>query len=325
MSLDDENARDCSADVPLFVLAILALAAPAAAAPADPPVVVTVAGCASLSEQALRASMRIELGALLSEGPAPGADRLVVTCDGARATVVAEDPSSAPPLARSISLDGLPPDARPRLVALVAIELLATRRPQLRQRLLPHPADAAPGASPPPRAGAERPRPRLLAGVGERAFATSHGLWATSGMVRFVPSLGPRFALALDAELGGTGRRVALGSVGGLVASAGAALVVRHPLGRGLALAGGLGARLGLVRLAGHPITADDSARSVTRPWGGPLATLGLSLGRGRACAALDVEAGATLLGARGLAGDAVAIAAAGPWLGLSLAGGWRL
>jgi hypothetical protein len=138
------------------------------------------------------------------------------------------------------------------------------------------------------------------------------------------PALGPRVALALDADVGSGRRSVAAGAIGGLLASGGAALRLRRPLGASWGLVGGAGLRFGLVRLTGEPTRAEDAARSVLRAWGGPLVSMAVELGRGHGCAALGLEGGWALVGARGLAGDALAAAVTGPWIGLGLAVGWR-
>jgi hypothetical protein len=226
-------------------------------------------------------------------------------------------------MARAVSLAGFPPDARARLLALVAVELIAARRPEVGRRLAARenarPAAPALAATPVP-----PPELRLLVGGGARTFLTAGGLATWTVNLRVEPSLGPRVGLALDAETGAGGRTHELGAVDGLLASGGAALRARYAPGQSWTLAGGAGVRFGLVRLAGEPARPEDGGRSVLRPWGGPIATLALEVGRGHSCAALGLEGGWALVGSRGLAGDSLAVALTGAWVGLGVSAGWR-
>jgi hypothetical protein len=181
-------------------------------AAAQRPVTVAVERCPALPETALRALMRAELGGLLVDA-GDGVERVLVSCDGelARVTVAS---AGGPPLARSLSLAGFPADARPRLLALVAVELLAAERPEIRRR----PGDArdagagARGASARWRRGRCACSPAAAGGCSWRA----QGLAAWTGGVRVETALGRRLELALDAELGGARRALGLGaSTGG--------------------------------------------------------------------------------------------------------------
>ena len=289
-------------------------------AAAQRPVTVAVERCPALPETALRALMRAELGGLLVDA-GDGVERVLVSCDGelARVTVAS---AGGPPLARSLSLAGFPADARPRLLALVAVELLAAERPEIRRRLETRETPVLARAEPPPVA----PRSvRLLAGGGGRVFLAAQGLAAWTGGVRVETALGPRLELALDAELGGARRALGLGRIDGWLGSGATALRLRREGGAAWSVAGGLGARFGAVRLAGAPARSDQaSGRTVLRPWGGPIATAALGLRRGHLGAALGLEVGYAAASARGFAGDALAVALSGPWVGVTLSGGWQ-
>jgi YD repeat-containing protein len=290
---------------------------------AERPVAVTIERCPSLSEPALRDLMRAELGALLVTED-PGAERVRVRCDGDRARVAVDDPDQQPALERTISLAGFPADAQPRLLALVAVELLATRRPEMkRPRLTP---EAAPVAVEPVSPGpvVSTHGLRVMGGGGPRLFLGTRGLTAWTGGMRLERAAGTSVGWALDVEGGGARRAVAPGEITALLVSAGATVRLRWPLGRGWAAAAGPGARLGLARLAGEAARPDDSGRAVLRPWAGPFGVLALDWGHGHLGGALALEGGYALLGARGLAGGALAAAVGGPWVGATLSGGWQ-
>ena len=314
----------------LIGIAALALVLPAETS--ERPVVLTVERCPGLSESALHALMRAEIGGLLLDGDDPEAERVLVSCDGELASVAAGDPGGGPPLVRSVSLAGFPADARPRLLALVAVELVAARRPELRQRLEEREAPAREAPPPAVRSAppvvvppAPRPRPlRLLAGAGARVFVTPRGLPALTAGGRLERGLG-RLELAVDAEVGWGRRTLELGELQGRLASVGAALRIGDALGPSSTIAAGLGARAGVVALSGAPARPEEAGgRSVVRPWGGPAASIALGWGRGHACAAVSLEGGYTVVGARGLAGDSLAAAVTGPWLGVAFSAGWQ-
>jgi hypothetical protein len=308
----------------LIGLSLVALALPARAS--ERPVTVAVERCPEVSEAALRALMRAEIGGLLLDGEDPGAERVLVSCEGELASLAAGDPDGGPALVRSVSLAGFPADARPRLLALVAVELVASRRPELRQRLERRETPPATVRKELPVAATPPPPPalRLLAGAGARVFVTPRGLPALTAGLRLERGLG-RLELAADAEVGWGRRTLELGELEGRLASAGAALRLGDALGPSSTIAAGLGGRFGVVRLAGAPARPEEAGgRAVVRPWAGPFATVALGWGRGHACAAVSLEGGYTVVGARGLAGDSLAAAVTGPWLGATFSAGWQ-
>ena len=322
----------------------------------EAPVVVAVERCPALSEAALRGLLRVEIGGLLrARGAAADgeADHLIVTCAGGRAELAAEARGGGPRLARSVALADCPADARPRLVALAAIELLAAVNPEVRRRVeartasapppivgAPPPAAAAPvtvaqaGSGPAPvsaaQAGPVAPAPiargaavgtLLLLGAGRRVFLAERGLATWGAGLRWERALAPWGGFALDGDVGGSRNDVDGGAVTGVVGSAAGALWLERALAPRLVLRGGGGARVGFARLAGRPSDPVASGHAVVRPWGGPCATLALTTA-GRFSAQLAVEGGYAVIGARGLAGDALAAAVTGAWVGVALAAG---
>ncbi len=111
------------------------------------PIRVDVEGCPPSWDPEIRLAMAVELGdERLSAGiedehlAAPGSTRtnaggheLSVHCDGNRVQVVARDSRSAATLERTLT-DSLPAATGPRVVALVAVELLTTFNPAVRRR-----------------------------------------------------------------------------------------------------------------------------------------------------------------------------------------------
>lgn len=274
----------------------------------------------------------VELGDLLQiEPPAPGEaiDRVTVECRDGAVDLRAASATSARPISRQVALDGLPLDAQPRAIALVALELLASVSKAVRQKL--DNVDANAGASPPAPASqptvAPVPRLRLAALGMVRAFTTDRGLAVWGGGVRLDHDFHSRLGLTLDLDAGRSSDTVALGDVVGVLGSSSIQVNVRARAA-GVLLRGGLGLRLGIARITALPgAPMDVIGRSISRPWAGPFAATGLVLGRGRTCVLLAAEAGFATVGAEGIDDVGRVLAVSGPWLGVSLgigAQGWN-
>ncbi len=187
---------------------------------------------------------------------------------------------------------------------------------------------SAPTAAPP---SLSPPEPRL---------PPLGGLYLQAGFALLVPLSGPSAPLHVgaglrlggdhryhlgwdfDAQVATTRRRTALGEIESDLLSSRATLQAHLAWSR-LLLRGGLGLRVGGVRLTGSPGDgALTTAREAWAPFGGPLLSLGLafaphSLRRLRAD--LTSEAGYLLWSATARVDGQSSLALAGPWIGLSL------
>jgi hypothetical protein len=162
-----------------------------------------------------------------------------------------------------------------------------------------------------------------------RAFLAREGLSAWGARIGLERRFGPRFDWAIDLDLAGAHSAVTstavMGDASGLLISSGGFVSVRVG-GSDLGAALGAGARGGLARLEGHPRAgATVLGDRILRPWIGPAACLRLFGGRGRLGLSLTAEAGLTLVGADGLAGDATALAVSGAWGAVALGTTFRL
>ncbi|HVY37311.1 MAG TPA: hypothetical protein VHM31_05230 [Polyangia bacterium] len=333
------NVRTTAPAVAWLFLAVCGSAAATEGAPPPPPgrVELEMQGCPTVPTSAVRHVLSVELGDLLLDAAAGGAvpdtDRLIIRCAGDFASVEAAGSSGAP-TERILRLGDFPGDAAPRALALVGVELLAARSEAVRARILgPRPIVTAPAvpavvASPDLTARPDpgRYRPRIgMAGVW-RTFVT--------------PDARPAFGARLYGSRPAVGRGIASGdlefaeasttvqNVGQTTAAllSAAATLGAFAGGRRWCLAVGLGGRLGLVRESGSSAApARVSSETYWRPWGGPMASLGLSGMLGRADVAIGGEAGWSLSSIHEVAGGATAIAIRGPWLAVSMGVGLRL
>jgi hypothetical protein len=269
--------------------------------------------CAAVPETSVRRIVRVEIGDLLVTNAGRAADRVAATCDGDSVSLEASDGAGTQRLARSLRLDGFPPDARPRAVALAAIELVAALNPEVRRRM-----ESARDSEPPGEAPA---RMRLLVQGFGRHFFASRGVAVWGGGVAIDRELGGAGVIAADVDVGGARTSASLGAVNGLLASASLAAGLRT--GAAAVWSATVGARFGVVRLAGEP--APDpfvTGRRTVRPWGGPVAAVTSSWGRGWGAVRLGVETGFAVVAAEGTANGATAAAVGGPWVAAFVAAG---
>jgi hypothetical protein len=300
-------------------------------------VALQIQACPSVAETEVRRVVAIEIGDLLEPeggGIPSDADRMAIQCDGDLAHIEATGTSHARPLSRTLRLSDFPGDAAPRALALAAIEVLAALSPALRQRIEVH-EGKPPGASPKPTA--PEPPPAALTEEPPREDTARPWRMGAVGRYLWFPRLGVSAAgagLDIDRELGG------MWMIGGDLNAAVESKDV--PLGRARALLGSfgvfaglsgpsrvmtvaLGARLGLARMQGDPLGAADVAGGhAVRPWAGPLVAARGRLDWRRLSVETSLEAGVTLLGARGLAGGVAALGAEGPWVAISFGPGIR-
>ena len=339
--------------VSLAVLVTASAAAEPAKGGASPrPVVVTVASCPDASEAAVRRIVGIELGDLLLDARAPrpaNADALQIRCDAGLALVEASGAARASPVNRLLRLADFPQDAAPRALALAGIEVLAAFSTDVRQRIESRQAPAAappvvsatPVAAPPETPPGPTPHQRpayALGAVGiRRAFLGAHGLSPWGGRIELSRELGEHWSAAVDGDVAGASRSVALGDTTATLASLGAAVGLRAE-GRVLTGLAALGGRVGVVRFVGQPAAGGATVvgQRATRPWGGPFVAARVLLGLDRLALVvvdrapeglqrfalqLGAEAGFDLTKADGLSDGAPVVAISGPWWSIAAGG----
>ncbi|HEY3499838.1 MAG TPA: hypothetical protein VGK73_34340 [Polyangiaceae bacterium] len=290
----------------------------------------------------LQRIVRLELGALLHEGPDGDGEhaQLAVHCEPELARVTARDARGTQQAENDLRFDAFPGDAAPRAVALAAVEALRAVDPTLAARIEAQ-RHAAPGeqtarpqpprtAEPIPRRPAASVRPgaprawtRVLLGAVARYFVADPHTTAWGARAELSRHSASPLDYGFDLEGAFSERSVELGTVGARLVSAGGWLGWRAGQGD-WSFTGGAGWRLGVASLEGSSPDPEVQARQSSRIWTGPLA-----LGRGDAAfgpfsLAIALEAGWAVAGAEGLSRGATVIGARGPWLALSLNPGIR-
>ena len=256
-----------------------------------------------------------------------GGYTLNVRCDAHRARVVARDSRTAVTLERTLT--DMPDATAPRLLALVAVELLTTFDPALRRRLEAAQRPSKPSSPPPSLVAPPSPpgdrRLSLTAGWVYRTFLTSGGVEAWGGVLDGRrASQGGRWSVGLGVEVAGDARSTSIGEASALLASLRASAGGRVPLaGDRLVLSLDAGGRAGIVRLSGHA-ASNVLASTVVRPWAGPVATVRALVGVSWFCAEIAAEAGWAAVSASGRVNAGAALATSGPWLAISLGLGSR-
>lgn len=323
-----------------------AVACAGAVARADtprPPIVLVLDPCATVDAQEVRRLVPIEMGAPLAAAAGDGVDtarvdttRVFVGCVVGSPQLVrleVRDPVGGKRVDRVITLVGDSKTDQARLVAIVAVELVAASRSELppaRQgaadaESAPEPRTLAVTATPAPEREVARPRWRALA-LGS--------LRHVSGLPRVLPGGGlalertwPRgWGLGADVLAEGGTFPTALGDVDALLVSLGLVGSWRVERGR-LAWESGLGARGGVARLVGRapsdPLTSVHTG-TLSAPWVGPLVAA-------RAAAALGRSLVISLGGELGYVTSAVAghvqgqpdVAVSGAWWNVVLGVGY--
>ena len=257
------------------------------------------------------------------------ATRVSVDCVDELATISIDDVLTHKSVSRAIDMAGTASIARPHLVALAIVELLAASWYELAVTPTVQPARPMPAAPEHdaalafvhdrlPRAPS---RKLVVAAVADLlSFSRVARLWG--GSVEVTGDL--RRWLAWQGALGmarGT-RSTPLGLVTADSASAELAVALQARSAR-LAVHAGLGLRLGSAWLSGSPSAASAVGGSVQGLWWGPLATIGGCLrGPGPVVWLAAVEGGVT---ARGVVADvqgSTSTSLDGPWLRIGLGAG---
>jgi hypothetical protein len=269
--------------------ALLAVSAPARA---QHPLVRLDVACAEADADELRRIARVELRALLVDGTAgPDLTHVRVVCKDGLAALTVDDPLTGKSLRRVVVLAGAAPAVRPRLLGLAVAELVAASWIELAL----NPAPALPPAEPPPSpaakaAGGSVARMRLGGGAGTwspwslRALGAfgltgfTSGPVLLGGGVRLSKDLPAHLALSVDLMFVHRSEAVSLGRVATDIITTAPALVARLRVGP-VDLCGGVGFRVGGVRLTGSP-TDPMTARgdSLAAAFYGPMLTVSSSV-----------------------------------------------
>jgi hypothetical protein len=276
-------------------LVILFAGGPARADSAKPPIVLVLDPCAAVDAEQVRRLVPIEMGAPLA--PAAGEGTAAASGDGGRADTThvfvgcvpgspqlvrleVRDPESGRRVDRVITLVGDSKTDQARLVAIVAVELVATSRSELREPAPPSVATPAPDvralavtARPAPPPAQPSARWRALALGSLRRFGGLPQLLPGGGLS--VERVSPHgFVLSGDAFAEGGVVSTALGDVEAFVGSLGVLAGGRLERGR-LAGEAAVGARGGMARLAGESPRGGTAGPvqlgTQSAPWAGPL------------------------------------------------------
>jgi hypothetical protein len=293
----------------------------------------TLQACPGVSAAELRRILAIEIGDLLldeAEGVPAGRDHLTIRCVGTFAFIQATGPGSATPYEQIVHLDAFPGDALPRAVALAGLELLASLNATVRERIA-NPRPPAPPSPPPvavaaPAGPAAPVVPRRSLGLSGtwRVFPGAPGAPFWGGQARFDALVATRWILLADVEAARARTPVVdVGEASAWLLSAAVAAGWHADWGswRGWLA---VGARAGGARLGGTSLDPSKvTGLSRWYPWGGPLASLGVSRGRGPLALTVCLEVGRTLARLEGtIAGrpaEDTMIAIQGSWVGIGL------
>lgn len=286
-------------------------------------VVLDIQGCDAPAE--IVRIVELELAQPVAVPPAPvpneaaGGTRIAVACDASTASVRVT--AAGESVARTVALADTAPGARPRLIALAAVELISTR---------PKPAPApvvaqAPSLVPPMPAAsidaAVQPAParrgvHVAALGGGVAFDSNTGLLGGGGLRLAGP--GAPIGWMVDVGVHRGESEVPHGRVTTDLIDAGVAVSIGRSLGQfDLAFAGGL--RGGMVRLGG---TSDEMVTTdrFWAPWlgGFGLANAELRMTQ-RMTMQLAIEGGRVISPVGALVDDVREVGIDGAWLGIHL------
>jgi hypothetical protein len=334
-----------------------ATADPAATATAPtvvPVIVVDLAGgaCARLDAAVLRRAADTEARAVMRDRArtmkAPAALALTLRCrdDSVELTGSADDGGATLPVTRRFDLGDAPAAGRERYLALALAEIAAlVVEAGAAERPVHVAADDA-GAEASSDSDRDSEPAHTALAAGRRAGATTRGAWAAAvdgprprvagvgviGRVTFSPAgrmkgAGVRVAglglLSADAIFEVGDRSAMLGHVSIKALSLGLSVEVGRSWGR-LRVAGGPGARLGLVHLEGVPADRSIEGRSFTGPTAGPFALAGA---RYVVAERLEIytagEAGVALVGVHSNVETDADIRTRGTWLSVDLGARW--
>jgi hypothetical protein len=306
---------------------------------AHPPIVLVLDPCAAVDALQVRRLVPIEMGEPLvpAAGDPRDTTRVFVGCVvGAPQLVRLEvrDPVNGRRVDRVITLVGDSKTDQARLVAIVAVELVAASRSELAPvKEVVAPAASAPAPSPPGPLTLVATTPAPPARPRWRALALG-SLRHVEGLPRFVSGAGiavrralPRgLGLGADVTVEGGGEPTALGEIDAVLGSLGLVASWRALRGR-FAWESGLGGRVGVARLVGHGSAASATpitARALSEPWWGPLVEGRVTLVFGRGFAlSLGGELGTVTSAVAGHVDGQPDVAVSGLWWGATLGVGY--
>jgi hypothetical protein len=319
--------------VPLCWVVASAWAANArAAGHTSPLLTISFRGCLAVSTRQVETSIAVELRrpVLLVEdaaagGPGPEATTAIsVICDDLHALVRIRDLLTGKTVERVVDLGATPPVARPHLLALSVVELVAASWIELQSNRRPVvQVPPSPAANAEARAQAlellgERlglPRgPRLFAAAIAQTSSTTLQTWG--GAVVLSGTIARPLAWRLDLALQHGQRTVPLGHVTADLASAGGALVAQVQRGRAT-LGVGLGARAGWAWVRGIPDGSGPAVGDALRGfWWGPVTLVGASVAVWRRLALeLTIEGGHVMLPVVAMVQGSNPVAVDGTWI----------
>jgi len=316
---------------------------------ARPPIVLVLDPCAAVDAAEVRRLVPIEMGAPLAAAGGDGA--AAASADGTPADTThvfvgcvpgspqlvrleVRDPESGRRVDRVITLVGDSKTDQARLVAIVAVELVATSRSELKE---PAPAPVATPApdvhalavtarpAPPPAEPTARWRALALGSL--RHFAGLPQVLPGGGLS--VERASPRgFVLSADAFAEGGVASTALGDVDAFVGSLGVLGAWRLERGR-VAGEAGVGARGGFARLAGEAPRGAATpvlGGTLSGPWAGPLVAARVQAAVGqRVVLSLGGEVGYVTSAVAGRVEGHPDIAVSGTWWNVVFGVGYAL
>jgi len=294
-----------------------------------PPIVLVLDPCASVDAQEVRRLVPIEMGVPLAAAAGLPGDttRVFVGCvEGSPQLVHLEvrDPNSGRRVDRVITLVGDSKTDQARLVAIVAVELVAASR----SGLLPDKPAAASEtpvvtAPPPPASAREGARTRwwAMAFGSMRRFAGLPQIAAGGGLaVRRALPFG--LIVGADAAAEDCTQATALGTVDAFVGSLGL-LAAWHATRGNVGWESGLGARGGVARLTGHgsaEALMPVRTGAVSGPWVGPMLEERVSFAISRSFgASFGAEFGYVTSGVAGHVQGQPDVALSGAWWSVTL------
>lgn len=309
----------CALSVAASFGAISFVVPPADGPPASPLLALDLRGCPAVAAAGVQGLVALELHrpVVLLEGSDPAHASTLptvrVVCESMRAAIEVDDPLIGKRIERVVDLAAAAPVARPHLLALSVVELLATGWLEL-ERNAPPPNPPVSAASAAVATPAARRAARLLAGA--VAQASTAAPWSTGGGVIVAGDVETHLAWMVDITFLQGQRTFALGQVTADNVSALGALFARATRGAA-ALRLGVGARGGGAWLSGSP---DESAGVVggvvSGPWWGVLGILDASVTlRGRIVLELMLEGGWVLLPVTATIQGANPVAIDGAWM----------
>jgi hypothetical protein len=292
---------------------------------APPSLALDLRGCQGVASAGVQSLVAVELHrpVLLLDGSgaarAPALPTVRIVCESMRATIDVDDPVTGKRIERAVDLAAAAPVARPHLLALSVVELLAAGWVEIESNPQPVTPPVSPASTPqiqapPPEAVSARRGPRLLAGF--VAQTSTAGPWSTGGGVVVAGDVEAHVGWMVDVTFQQGRSAFAVGQVTVDNASALAAVFARASRGAA-AIRLGAGARGGGAWLSGAPAeSAGVIGGVVSGPWWGGLGIVDASVTlRGRFVLELMLEAGRVLLPVTATVHGASPVAIDGAWM----------